>query len=98
MDVIEHYLRDDELRSNELRVDLLNLKTKIIEMWSKCTFKSITKSMVTHSISFPGNNIHGFARSKKKKLQFWGQESYKSWFIRIVCHEDAFEVGVLIKK
>ena len=32
MDVIEHYLRDDELRSNELRVDLLNLKTKIIEM------------------------------------------------------------------
>ena len=67
MDVIEHYLRDDELRSNELRVDLLNLKTKIIEMWSKCTFKSITKSMVTHSISFPGNIIHGFARSKKKK-------------------------------
>ena len=23
--------------------------------------------MVTHSISFPGNIIHGFARSKKKK-------------------------------
>ena len=70
MDVIEHYLRDDELRSNELRVDLLNLKTKIIEMWSKCTFKSITKSMVTHSISFPGNIIHGFARSKKKSYNF----------------------------
>ena len=33
------------------RVDLLNPKTKIIDMWSRCTFNFTSKSMVTHSMS-----------------------------------------------